>query len=153
MPTNTSNLKAGDIITIDDFDLSQIGDDEKRIWCVYLGMDSLLEIPIFVYFCRTTTQKKDFERGGKREGHKYIEFSQGQYGFERSCLLDLEEKPYSSIPQEKFNSYTITVKGRLPDDMIRRIFNTCLKKRLLPKQLKSVRDSLANIGLHIKHTK
>ena len=87
MGTNTENLKAGDIIFIENFDMQHIGDIEKNIWCVYMGMDSFLDYPILVYFCRTTTNKKDFQKGGYREGNKYIEFQQGEYGFEKSCIF------------------------------------------------------------------
>ncbi|MCL2154419.1 MAG: hypothetical protein FWH53_02005 [Leptospirales bacterium] len=151
MATNTEELTAGDIITIENFDLPDIGDTEKRIWCIYMGMDSILDYPIYVYFCRTTTQKEDFEKGGNRDGHKFIEFSKGQYGFEKTCLLDLNERPKANITQEKFNSYIITKKGRLPDFRIKEIFNKCLTEFLLPRQLKSVRDSLAQVGIYIKN--
>lgn len=150
MATNTEKFKAGDIITIDNYDLPDIGDTEKRIWGIYLGMDSIVECTIFVYFCRATTQKKDFQQGGRRYGNKFIEFSKGQYGFERDCLVDLDERPKYTT-KEKFNSFVIVKKGELPEDRIREIYNKCLTEKLSKVQLKNIRDSLANAGIHIKN--
>lgn len=150
MPANTDRVKPGDVITIESFDLQNLGGKDKRIWSIYMGMDGLFDSPVFVYFCRTTTQIHDFKPGGKRENHKYRLLSKGQYGFEEDCLLDFSEKPYTGITKEKFNSYTVDIKDRLPDQIIKEIFEKCIKRYLNQFQQTSIRDSLAKVGINIK---
>jgi len=150
MPDYTNELLPGDIIVLDKFDMQHFPGEDKPIWIIYFGVDSIFDCPIFVYFCKTTTRIDDFKSGRKRDSHKYKKFSKGQYGFEEDCLIDFNEKPYTDITKEKFNSYTITKKGRLPNQDIKEIFERCLKKYLITPQLKSVRDSLAKAEIYIK---
>jgi len=150
MPEHTDTLLSGDVIKINNFDLPHKGDVTKSIWCIFLGMDSIFDCPIIVYFCRTTTQKDDFQPGGKRENHEYKKFSKGQYGFEDDCLLDYCERAYADITKEKFNSYIIEKRGRLPDNIIREIWNKCIQKYLNQPQKKSIRDSFAKANITIK---
>jgi len=147
METNTERLKVGDIILIENFDMQHIGDIEKDIWAVYMGMDSFLDYPVLVYFCRATTQKRNFKKN-------CIEFPEGKYekyGFKKPCLLDLNEKPYK-VEKEKFNTYNITKidKERLPKDIIIRIVDVCLKEYLSPAQLKNIKDSMSKVGINYK---
>ena len=146
METNTERLKVGDIILIKDFDLQHFGDIEKDIWAVYMGMDSSLEYPVLVYFCRTTTQKRDLEK----DCIKFSEDKYKKYGFDKPCLLDLKERPYK-ITQEKFNAYTIIVKGNLRQtDYIKRIFDICLDEYLSKAQLRSIKNSMSKVGINYK---
>ena len=146
METNTESLKVGDIILIKDFDLQHIGDVEKDIWAVYMGIDSFLDYPIFVYFCRATTQKRDIKKD-------CIEFPEGKYekyGFSKPCLLDLKERPYK-VTQEKFNTYTIVIKGHLRQtDYIKKIFVVCLREYLSDAQLKNIKNSMSKVGINYK---
>lgn len=146
---NTDKLKSGDVITIEKFDLPRIGNKIKTIWCVYLGKDGSFDTPIYIYFCRTTTQESDFKPGGNRCGHKYKKFIKGQYGFEDDCILDYNERPYTDITEEKFNLFIITVKGHLPNNIMQEIWKNC-SKYLLPLQKKSIRDSFLIAGIKIK---
>ena len=152
MVTNTESLTVGDIILIEKFDLPNIGNDIKDIWAVYMGIDSSLDYPILVYFSRVTTQKKDFEKGGNRESHRYIDFPEEEYkkyGFSEPCLLDLNERPYK-VEKDKFNKYTIVKKKRLPNDFIKRIFDVCLKEYLSPAQLRNIKNSMSQVGINYK---
>ncbi len=150
MPDSTDTLVSGDVVKITNFDLPNKGNETKDIWCIYLGIDSIFDCTIFVYFCRTTTQKNDFETGN-RTGHKYKEFLKGQYGFENDCLIDFHERPYANITKEKFNSFTIEKKGHLPDSVIQELWNLCLKKYLNTPQKKSIKDSFLKASINIKY--
>lgn len=101
-------------------------------------------------FCRTTTQTSDFDKGGNREDHKYKEFLKDQYEFEKTCYLDFDERPYSDIQKDKFDSFTIEKRGHLPESIIKDIFTKCIKKFLIKPQIVSVRDSLSKSGVSIK---
>lgn len=151
MPDITDTLKSGDVIKISNFDLPRIGNEIKNIWGIYLGIDGIFDCPVFIYFCRTTTQEKDFGPGGNRASHKYIKFISGQYGFEDDCLIDLNERPFTDITKEKFTSFTIEKKGYLPDSIIQEIWDLCLKKYLNTPQKKSIKDSFLKANINIRY--
>ena len=64
--------------------------------------------------------------------------------------LDLNEKPYKDVTKDKFNTYNIIKKGRLPNDLIKRIFDICLKRYLSKAQQKNIKDSLSKVGINYK---
>ncbi len=152
MPDNSEKITPGDVVVIDCFNLQHKGGKDKPVWVIFLGKDSVFGCPILVYFCRTTSQCKDFEPGGNREGHKFKRFDKGQFGFEEDCLIDYDEPIYSDITKEKFNSYKLTVKGHLPNHILQEIWKAYIKNnRYLNKpQRISIRESFAKYGIDVK---
>ena len=110
----------------------------KPRWFVYLGKTSIISSPIFVLLATTTTQLHHYERGGERNDHSIAKFRSGEFGFEQDCVLDVGWSFYADIPESVFIEYKadIDIKGRLPEQRLREIYNLILKSERIAKKVK-----------------
>ena len=141
-------MKAGDVFRWVNFPYPQIGTEIKPRWFIYLGNSPSYLTPIIAYLCTTTTSLMDFEKGGRREGHKYYRFGKGKYPFEEECVLDFYERPFSFSKQELETNKDIEIRGSLDDGTIREIYEGIYHSSYYSRQEKiDIHDSLNLIGI------
>ncbi len=147
---NVSDLKPGTVIFWNDFNIPNYPGKIKDTWFIYLGKDSVFDCPIYIYCHRFTSQIQHFTDTGDRKNDLTISFSKKQYEiFDDHCIINFREKNYS-IPTYYIenNLNNIQLKGILPEDAIRRIWNLLQKApHYSPKILDSIKKSLNNIGI------
>lgn len=125
-----TDLKPGDVIKINDFKLQNKGGKDKPVWMLFLGMDSILDCPIYIHLHRHTTKLQYYEKGGCRETHIIVRIDKKQYNFfDEDCILDFNELPYP-IEKNRFEN-VISPKselvGSLKENTIREICK-CIKQ-------------------------
>lgn len=142
-------MKPGDILLWKDFPYPQMGGKIKPRWFIYLGDSGILSNPIFAYICTTTTQMADFEKGGKREGHRHFCFKKGEFPFESDCLLDYDESPYHHLTKQELEKNTnIQVMGNLGQRLMREIYEGIYSSRSYSRIIKrDIRESINLIGI------
>ena len=105
---------------------------------MYLGRTSITGSPVFALLCTTTTQLHYYETGGERSGHLIVRFREGEFGFERDCVLDLDGSFYSDLEESLLIRYEsdIEIKGKLPEQKLREIYNLILRSKRISKKIK-----------------
>jgi hypothetical protein len=122
-----NRFEVGSVFRWDDFPDPRISSSViKPRWFVYLGETGALSQVKTAHFCTTTTQAHHFGPGGVRQKHDVIRFQKGSAPFDADCILDCDEPPYSDALQKLENEKNIEVKGRLPEQTMRHIYNRLL---------------------------
>ena len=132
-------MEVGTVFLWDNFPFSKLsGSSIKPRWFIYLGKTTITSSPIFVFLGTTTTQLHYYESNGERCGHLFIKFGEGEFGFEKDCVLDLDKDLYVQIKESIFLSFEedINIKGKLSEQKLREIYNLILKSRRIPKIIK-----------------
>jgi len=148
MSNDIEKLEAGHVIIIDRFDLPNVGETVKSTWMVYLGRDSITQSPISIHLHRLTSQIGHYGASGTRSRELTVFFARGQFGiFDEDSILDFNERGYH-IPRERFETYNIIPRGKLPEDVLRRIWNCVSRSKFYTRiQLVSIRESLNRAGI------
>lgn len=118
-------MKPGTIFRWIDFPYPKFGDEVKPRWFIYLGDTGPFLNPVIVHICTTTTSLSEYCKGGNRESHKCLHFNDPKkYPFEQECILDLDEAPFPIEINEIKDNPKIEIKGELPSDDLKNIYNT-----------------------------
>src|SRR5690606_5144995 len=140
-------LKVGTIFKWKNFPNPKSGEPKTR-WFIYLGKTSALFPPEKYIISTTTTQISHFEIGGLREKHDYIKYDQQSSPFNKECILDLDEIPYSDLLSILINNDDIEVMGELNTNKKLHLYNRILKSEKFSKILKKdIHTSLNNDGI------
>jgi hypothetical protein len=141
-------MTVGNVIKWNNFEDGRKGGETKARWFICLGDSGLFSVPIYIYICTTTTQKSDFQKGGKRANHSYKLFSPTGTPFDSECLLDFDEPPWS-YPKEIFeNNPDIEILGTLDENTLRSIYNGLLKSNAYSKKiLLDIHESFNMVGI------
>lgn len=142
-------MEIGDVFVCPKFDDIDIVDKHKqKWWCIYMGESSLLVPPIFCYFHTTTTQMGHYRKGGNREHHQVMRISAGQWGFEQDCLIDFNNRPFTQ-PPEFFQDKKILIKGKIPEEGLRRVYDFILNSDSYIERIKhDIHCCLNNRGIY-----
>ena len=120
----------------------------KDRWFVYLGKYRYGDTNKNLYLFTTTTQMQYYLPGGEREKKIRISFKGGNYGFEKDCILDIDFGP-EAIPEiNLYDNSNITVKGLLPENILRQIHNLIERtKHISPKVKMDIHNSYIMAGI------
>lgn len=122
-----NKFEIGSVFRWDNFPSPRVGPPGiKPRWFIYLGQSDIFSQVVFAHFCTTTTQTQHFAPGGSRQNHDKIKFAKGSSPFDEDCFLDCDEPPYTDSLQKLENEENIEVKGILPEQTMRQIYNRLL---------------------------
>ena len=101
-----------------------------------LDISICLDNPIKVFLITTTSKTYYYEEEGARENHNYYRFESGSFGFIKDSILDLDS--YYEINKNELEKYKedIIEKGKLPEDVLRNIYNIILKSKTISMKVK-----------------
>lgn len=117
--------------------------EAKPRWFIYLGRVSVLEKPLSIYICTTTTQLKRYEHSSK---DLLVYFRESDSIFERDCVLYLKDI-VSRFTQEKFQEeYRPVHKGNIGADKLREIIKKISVIDIPKKIKKDIIESFRRAG-------
>ena len=143
-------MKVGDVIRWNNFPDPRYAQPlGKARWFICLGKSSSITPPVKFYIHTTTTQIQSFQPGGPSEKHPHLVFNAGEFGFEETCVLDIQEGPYSCSESDiNRNLSNIEIKGTLDNRTLITIYNLVNESPNIPKITKRIiRESLSLIGI------
>jgi hypothetical protein len=139
-------VNPGDVFRWKDFPYPRIGSEVKARWFIYFGNTNVFLDPVRVHLGTTTTNRQDFQKGGRRESHRHFLFEKGKHPFAKECLLDFDEDPDAFPKKELENNPDIELKGPLDVKTLRRIYEGIYQsKRYSPKIKEDIYFSLKDI--------
>jgi hypothetical protein len=141
-------MKIGEVFIWRDFPYAKFPGEQKDRWFVYIGETSTLQLPIIATIITATTQTQHYERGAMRANHSHIHIQQGQYGFERDCVLDLDEGYYEYEASMLGSNPKIETRGATTEECLRRIYKAVLTSNTMSKQTqRDIYACLNRIGI------
>jgi hypothetical protein len=129
-------VNPGDVFRWKDFPYPKIGSEVKPRWFIYLGHTNIFLDPVRVHLCTTTTNKQDFQKGGKRESHKHFLFEKGKHPFEEECLVDFNEDPDAFPKKDLENNPDVEPKGSLDARTLRIIYEGIYQSRRYSRRIR-----------------
>ena len=96
----------------------------------------------------TTSRIYHYEEEGARKNHNYYRFEAGSFGFVKESILDLDS--YYDIDKKDFEECKedITEKGKLPEDILRNIYNLILQSKNISMKVKQdIHDNYNREGI------
>lgn len=122
-----NKFEVGTVFRWDSFPAPRVGPPGiKPRWFIFLGKNDTFSQVVFAHFCTTTTQTQHFAPGGSRQNHDKIKLEKGSSPFDEDCILDCDEPPYTDTLHKLEDEKSIEVKGKLPEQTMRQIYNRLL---------------------------
>ena len=141
-------MRSGTVIRWDRFPYPKYGGERKARWFVCLGDTGPLLEPIIVHLCTTTTQKSDFQKGGRRSSHRCYLIEAEVSPFEEDCLIDFDESPYQIERRQLEGNSLIEVKGVLDEKTLKAVYDGILQSRFYSRRvLMDIHASLNRVGI------
>jgi len=98
-------------------------EDEKDIWCVYLGETEAFYEPVFVLFHKLTGRDYYYKVGGERENRRHYKFTTEEYQkLKKDSIFDFEQYN-EAVHKSEFEKIKIEIIQELPNDKVRMIYN------------------------------
>ncbi len=130
-------IRVGAIIRWNNFPRPRYSTEVKPRWFVCLGNTSTFLDPLIFYLSTTTTQTQQYAPGGSLWNAQVIHFKCGEYGFDRDCVLNLDE--YYSESEESIDTHAqdIEIVSVIQDKaLLKRIYNIIYQSRKIPTVVK-----------------
>lgn len=120
------------------------GFDAKERYFIYLGRTSILDSPIYLFSCTTTTRLENYK--GKENVCVYFDYSKEL--FTQSCLICLDNV-FDNMTKTEFESYEPKLVGTINLEKLREIKQKLENADIMPKVKKDIFNSFVLDNINV----